>query len=153
LAGGEGGEIEGADTHPDEPQGWVADGGGHAADLAVSAFDEFEGDPAIGDGLTHPDGRGPWGDVRLRFQEPGTAWEGRAALDDDTLAELVDGFGVGYSFDLDPVPAGMGMSGLEQSLIPMGFIAEEEETLGIGVQSSDGVDAGRELEFGEGPVR
>ena len=38
-------QFERADTYADQPKGGMPHGGGHAADLAVAAFDEFEGDP------------------------------------------------------------------------------------------------------------
>ena len=153
MAAREGSKFERADAHPDETKGRVADSGGHASDLAVAALDEFEGDPSIGDGLSHPDGWGPGWDFRLRIQEPGSTWEGGAALNENAPAELVQGFGGGNPFDLDPIPAGMGVGGLEQALVPAGFVAEQEETLGIGVETADGVDPRGELEFGEVSMR
>jgi hypothetical protein len=47
LARGQWTQIEGADAHPDQPQGGMAHGSGHSANLAVLAFAEFESDPTI----------------------------------------------------------------------------------------------------------
>ena len=49
-------ERELADGYPEEAEGWVADGGGHFADLAVAAFAEGEFEPARRDVLAGADG-------------------------------------------------------------------------------------------------
>jgi hypothetical protein len=54
----------------------MTDGGGHASDLAVAAFDEFEFDPAVGDVLAKADGRIARGDDRLGIEERDSAWPG-----------------------------------------------------------------------------
>lgn len=149
MAGLERCEVKSADTHADQAQRGVADGGGHASDLAVTAFDEFEGDPAIGNGFPHANGRVSGRDCGLGVEQPSAAGEGGAALNEDATAEAGEGFRGGDAFDLDPVLTRVGVFGLEEPLIPVGFVAEEEETFGVGVEAADGVDAGWELEFGE----
>lgn len=42
---------EGADADAQETEGGMTDGRGHAADLPILAFDEFEGQPASGNGF------------------------------------------------------------------------------------------------------
>ena len=82
MAGGQGGEAEIADADAEEAEGGVADGGGHAADLAVFAFDEFEADPAVGHAFPKADGRDAGRDFGLGFEQPGATGEGFVALDD-----------------------------------------------------------------------
>jgi len=141
----------------------MTDGGGHAADLTVFAFDEFEGDPAIGDGFSEADGwvawrqdvgwlgadgRGDAGgvgflgqDVRRGFEESGLARAGEIVADDDAAFELAECFRGGNAFDLDPVFAGVSVAGVEESGDEGGFVGEEEQTFGVGVEAADGVDA------------
>ena len=42
------GQCKRADADAEEAERGVADSGGHAADLAVFAFGEFDGDPGVG---------------------------------------------------------------------------------------------------------
>ena len=108
-------EFEAADADAEEAEGGMADGGGHAADLAVLAFEQFQGDPAGGHGLAEADGRVARGNLRLRIEDPGAAGQGLAALKDESLAELEQGVRRGDAFDLDPVFALVGVARVEQS--------------------------------------
>jgi hypothetical protein len=45
ASGRKGTQFETTDARAKEPQGRVTDRGGHAADLAIAAFSEFERDP------------------------------------------------------------------------------------------------------------
>lgn len=64
------------------------------------------------------------------------------------------GEGVGYGdfFDLGPVFAFVGVTGMQELLVPAGFVAEEQQALGVGIQAADGIDVFGELKFGEGTV-
>jgi len=130
----------------------VTDGGGHAPDLTVAAFDEFEFDPAVGDILAKTDGRIARGDDRLGIEERDPAGTGAVILDGDTGSELLEGFRGGNPLDLGPVGAGMAAFGIEQAGIQAGFIAEEQQALGVGIESAEGVDVGWKTEPGEGTV-
>lgn len=130
----------------------MTDGGGHASDLAIAAFDEFEFDPAVGDVLAKADGRIARGDDRLGIEERDSAWPGAVILDGDTRGELLEGFRGGDPFDLGPVGAGVAALGIEQAGIQAGFIAEQEQALGVGIESAEGVDVGWKTEPGEGTV-
>ncbi len=112
-----------ADSHADEAQCWVADGGGHAACLAVFAFDQLEGDPAGGDVFAEANGGIAWRQLRLRFEEPRAAGQGGPLLDDDAAFELAQDVRCRDSFDFSPIFPFMGVPRLEQALVQLGFIA------------------------------
>src|ERR1051325_29541 len=60
-------QPESADAHAQQAQRRMADGGGHAAHLAIFAFDEFEADPAVRHVLAETDRRLARRDPRLRI--------------------------------------------------------------------------------------
>ena len=41
----------------------------------------------------------------------------------------------------------MGVARVQELFIPLGFIAQEEQALGIGVEAADGIDIARKTEF------
>src|SRR5438552_13901411 len=65
-----------ADSHPNEAQGRMADGGGHAPHLAVFAFNQPQSNPASRDSFSEPDRRIARPQVRLWNQNPGAAMPG-----------------------------------------------------------------------------
>ena len=83
----------------------MPDGGGHAADLPVFAFGEFERDPAVRHVLADADGRVARRRVGRGIEPPRAAGQGAAALDDDAAFQRAQGVVVGDVFDLRPVPA------------------------------------------------
>ena len=66
-------EIANLDTKQSE--GGMANGGGHFTDLSIFAFDQFKGDPRIGNGFSDTDGRITGWKVGLGIEEPSTAGE------------------------------------------------------------------------------
>jgi hypothetical protein len=56
-------------------------------------------------------------------------------------------------FDLGPIFTFMRMTRVQQFLVEIWFVAEEQETFGIGVEAADGVDIFWELKFGERAIR
>ncbi len=130
----------------------MPDRGRHPPDLAVPAFDEFEDDPPVGDGLPESDGRVAGGDDRLGIGQPGTAREGPVALNHDTSRKRFELFGAGDSLDLNPIPSGMSLSGFEESGGPAGFVAQEQKPLGIRVEPPDRVDPWRRTAGRQGAV-
>lgn len=58
-----------ADPDPDESKGGVADGSGHAADLAVLALRERQLKPGCWDILPDADRHFAWVDLGSRFEE------------------------------------------------------------------------------------
>jgi len=158
LGGGEfapcaGGEItkeKVADAGAQEAERGVADGGGHAADLAVFSFDEFEGEPGVGDGFSHADGRVARGEGGSGIDEARATGQRAVIVDHDTAAgESGEGFGGGRALDLGPVFAAMGVARIEQSGVEAGLVAQEEQALAVGVEATEGVDAGGQGEVGE----
>src|SRR5579862_3417060 len=61
-------ELSNARTH--EPQSRMPNGGGHATYLAVFSFNQFQPDPAGGDGFAETNGRIAWRQFRLRIKHP-----------------------------------------------------------------------------------
>lgn len=151
-SGREGTEGETADAHAQQAQSGMADGGGHASDLAVASFGELEAQPAGGDGLAKANGRDARGNGRWRFEGPGAAGQRLSALDDEALFEPPERIGGGKAFDLGPVFALVGIARMEQSLVERGFIAEQQEPFGIGIEPADGIDGLGEAESSERPV-
>ena len=134
-------ELERADADAHETEGRMANGGGHAPDLAVPAFDQFKFQPAIRDVLPEADGRLPRGHCGLWFQELHAAGAGAVSLDRHAGGELDEGVGRRDPFDLTPVGAGMSILGVEEPAVEAGFVAQEEKTLGIRIQTAQCIDA------------
>ena len=53
---------------------------------------------------------------------------------------------------MDPINPVMSLGRIEQARVQWAFVAQEEESLGIGVQAADGIDAAGESEGGECPM-
>ena len=121
LAGGEvGREMEVADGHPEEAEGWVAGRGGHFADLAVAAFVQGEFDPVGRDVLTVADGRIARGKVGVDVL--GLGGKSSFSFDDDSMAELLQRVFGHLPFDLRPVSAGVGVFRVEKFGVQSGFV-------------------------------
>ncbi len=114
CAWGEGSELELAYLDAEEPKCRESDGGGHAAHLAVFAFDEGKFDPAGGDVFAEADRRSTFRDDRLRVEDADAAGEGPAAINDDTFFNLFECRGIGHFFDLGPIDTMMLMLGAEE---------------------------------------
>jgi hypothetical protein len=149
-AGGEIAEGELADAGAEEAERGVADGGGHAADLAVFSFDEFEGEPGVGDGFSHADGRDARSDGGSGIEQARAAGQGAVVVDRDAAArETGEGIGGRGAFNLRPVFAAMGVAGIEQPGVEARFVAEEQQALAVGVEAAERIDAGGQAEIGE----
>lgn len=96
---------------------------GHAPDLAIFPFDQFEPEPTGGHRFAHADGWDARRQLRLRFEYPRAAGEGFASLYDQSLTEIAQGFGSGNSLNLGPIFAIVRPLWMEQSLVQFGFIA------------------------------
>jgi len=153
LAGWKIAEEVAADTNAEEAEGGEADGGSHPAHLAVFAFDQFEGNPAVGDAFALADGWNSRWNGRLRFKQPGAAGKGFAALNENSASELRKGLRGGEVFDLGPVFPFVGVARLEETGVPVGFIAQEQETFRVGVETANGVNPGGKVKFRERAVR
>ena len=82
-------EIANLDTK--QPEGGMANGGGHFTDLSIFAFDQFKGDPRIGNGFSDTDGRITGWKVGLGIEEPSTAGESVMVADRYALGEPFQG--------------------------------------------------------------
>ena len=151
-AAGEAVQFEVSNSHPDEPHGRVADGCGHAADLAVLPFGQLQANPTGRHGLAEADRRVTWGNIRLRVENPGAAGQRLAFLNDKSFRQLEQGIWRGNSLDLDPVFAFVGVARVQQSFIQTGLVAEQEQTFGVGIEPAYGIDALGEAEFGQGAI-
>ena len=69
----------------------MANGGGHFTDLSIFAFDQFQGDPRIGNGFSDSDRRIARRKVGLGIEEPSTAWESLMVADRYPLGEPFQG--------------------------------------------------------------
>ena len=69
----------------------MANGGGHFTDLSIFAFDQFKGDPRIGNSLSDSDGRITGRKVGLGIEEPSTAGQSLVVADRYSLEELFQG--------------------------------------------------------------
>ena len=148
---GEVSEEKVAGPHAEEAEGGVADSGGHAADLAVLPLDEFEGEPGIGDVFADPDRRIARGERWRGIEEAGAARPGAVVVDGDmTAGEKRERRGGRDTFHLRPVFPAMGVHRIEQASVETGFVAEEEEALGVGIEAAERVDVAGQTEIGEG---
>jgi hypothetical protein len=142
-------QFKPADANAQEAQGGMPDGGGHAADLAVFALDEFKSKPDGGNAFAGANGGMARRDVGLWFEQPRFAGESLSALDEQAFLKLTEIFQRGNIFDLRPIKTGVALARVEKFLIERGFIAEQEQALGIRVQSANGINAFGETEIGE----
>src|SRR5207302_1705451 len=78
-------QVEPADAGADEAQGWVANGSGHTADLPVFALDEFEAEPASGNGFAKANRRIARSNLGLGFQQPCAARQSLATLNNQAF--------------------------------------------------------------------
>ena len=82
-------EITNLDTK--QAEGGMANGGGHFTDLSIFAFDQFNGDPRIGNGFSDSDRRISGRKVGLGIEEPSTAGESLMVADRYALGEPFQG--------------------------------------------------------------
>ena len=88
----------------------------------------------------------------MRIENRSVARARLEILDDEAVLQFAERFGRGNSLDLHPVCTRMGVARMEKALVPLGFVAEQEQSLGIGVEAADGVNAGRERKISERTV-
>jgi len=81
-------EIANLDTK--QPEGGMANSGGHFSDLSIFAFDQFESDPRIGNSFSDSDGRITGRKVGLGLEKPSTAWKGLMLSNGNAVRQLFD---------------------------------------------------------------
>ena len=69
----------------------MTNSGGHFTDLSIFAFDQFKGDPRIGNSFSDSDGRITGRKVGLGIEEPSTAGQSLVVADRYSLEELFQG--------------------------------------------------------------
>ena len=144
--------IISSDTHSDEPQGGVTDGGGHPADLPVFSLGQLESDPAVRHVFAETDRGIPWGEVGLGVEPPGPAGQGGASGDLHATGEFLQGRARGNSFHLSPVGARVSGLRIQQPGVQAGFVAQQQQSFRIGIKAAQRVDIFGETEIGEGSV-
>jgi len=127
----------------------MAGGGGHAADLAVFALGQFEGEPGVGDGFADANGRVAGRQGRRRIKPAGARGQRGVITDADAAGKLSERGIVGNAFDLHPVFAAVGVFGVEETGVETRFVGEKEEAFGVGVEATERVDVFGEVEVGE----
>lgn len=148
------GEGYSTDAPAHQAQGRVADGRGHAADLAIFAFMESQGQPRVGDVFAKTHRRiARWKGGGLGFGEA-ASFERSAGVVGEFHAGGEAGEGVvgGDAFDQHPVFAFVGVLRVEELGVEPGFVGEQEQALAVGVETAKRVDARRQFrrEVGEG---
>lgn len=139
FAGRQAAQFEFSDSHADEAQCWVADGGGHASHLAVLAFDQLKAEPTRRHRAAAADAWNTGRNKRLRVQHPGAAGKRFAALDEHAALEPAQGLGSRNPFNLRPVLAFVCPPGQEQLRVQFRFVAQQEQAFRIGVEPADGI--------------
>ena len=81
-------EIANLDTK--QPEGGMANSGGHFSDLSIFAFDQFESDPRIGNGFSDSDGRITGRKFGLGLEKPSTAGKGLMVSHGNTVRQLFE---------------------------------------------------------------
>lgn len=139
-----------ADADAEQAQRRMSDRGGHAADLAVFPFRQFEGEPGIGHGFAETDRRIAGRHGGRGVEPAGAAGQGAVVAEIDAAAgESGEGGGRRQPFHLGPIFAAVGVLGIEETGIEAGLVAQKEQAFGIGVEAAEGVHGRRQLEFGE----
>jgi len=81
-------EIANLDTK--QPEGGMANSGGHFSDLSIFAFDQFKADPSIGNGFSDSDGRITGRKVGSGLEEPSTAGKGLMFSNGNAVRKLFE---------------------------------------------------------------
>jgi len=152
LAWGERTQLVGANPHAHQAQRGMPDGGGHATHLPIASLDEFEADPAIGDGQAVADGRHARRDIGLGLQQPCPARASKNPLHRDPSGKTCKGIRPGHAFHLSPIDARMGGGRIEKAAVQAGFIRQEQQALRVGVEPTEGIDTRRQPKAGQRPV-
>jgi hypothetical protein len=134
-------------SHAHQPQSRMADGCRHAPHLTIFAFNQFQPNPAIRHAFAEADGwiarRNYW----LRFQNPCAAGQGFPALNRNAAFQFLQTFRRGNVFNLCPILALVCVARMQQAFVPCRFIAQEQQTFGIGIEPANGINIFRKIKF------
>lgn len=142
-------ESQRADAYPQEPKCGMADGCGHAADLAVFPFSQLQRKPAIGYGFAYADGRIAGRDGGCGIDLPRATGERLMVAEAQSVGELGKCVGGGDAFDLHPVFAAMTMARMQQALVECGFVGEQQQSFAVGIKPPDRINAWWQAKRGE----
>jgi hypothetical protein len=124
-----------ANAFPKKAEGWVANGGGHAAHLAVFAFAEFKTEPGIDDAFTIANGRVTIRDRGSLLEKFGAAWKTSMPFYDDApAAKLFKRSRPGFPFHEDEITTAVFEARIEETIFQGFLISEKEEAFGIHVK-------------------
>ena len=142
------GEV--ADARSKQAQGGVADGGGHAPNLAVFALVEGEGEPAVGNVFSEAY-------RRLSRRERGDLTGGHAPHPQrgagvvgqpNAGGEAGERLGGRYPFNLHPIFAFVGVTRVEQPGVESRFVGKQQQALAVGVEPAKGINPGWQARAG-----
>ena len=95
----------------------MANGGGHAAHLAVFAFAEFKAEPGIDDAFTIANGRVTIRDRGSLLEKFGAAWKTSVPFYDDApAAKLFKRSRLGFSFHEDEITTAVFEARIEETI-------------------------------------
>jgi hypothetical protein len=109
-----------------KPEGRVADGGGHASNLAIFPLREFEGKPAVGHVFAKPHGRITRWQFRVSREGAHPTRSSVFTAKCDARTQLGEGICRRNAFDENPVTSAVTFGGVEQTVIEFGLVAEEK---------------------------
>ncbi len=139
-AGREIAERERADPRSHQAQRRMADRGGHAADLAVLALGQLQREPRVGHALAMANRRVARGERGRGRQEPRPARLGAKITEVEAAPlEAAERRGVGHALDLRPIFAGVPVLWIEEAGVEAGFVAQQQQALGVGIEAPEGV--------------
>jgi hypothetical protein len=113
-----------ADLDSDQSQRWMTNGGSHAADLPVLAFDELQREPASWNVFAETDWGIPRRDFWLWIDNRCPTRQSFTALHDRSFLERSECSRIRTSFHLRPIDSLMAVAWMEKALVEFRFIAE-----------------------------
>lgn len=127
----------------------MANRGGHAAHLTVFALGELKREPGIGNAFAKPDRRIARRQGWWRVERSNAAAARGVVADPDAAFEFCQSDGIGDALDLRPVFAAMAALRIEEIGVEARLVAQEQQTLGVGIETPERVNVFRKREFGE----
>ena len=125
---------------------------GHTPDLAILAFDQNEFEPDVRNIFPKADGRVTRWNFRLRLQNSGGARERFILLDGHPFGEMSQCLGTGDALDLRPIRSFVALLRVQEPFTKSGFIAQQEQTFGVGIEPAERIDRSWKTEFGQSAV-